>query len=202
MSSPALRMVDVGSPSPRQAHAIFFRSILAFIEEKQLTAQVRERVSETTRWTIERPPFIGRWIPSSPVDEIETVLQELGGPELNVELGQFAARNMVHRRLQPILNALFAVLGRSPDSVFRNLNLCFSLATKGISFVYVAGGSKGKHVLATFRGQGTPEAAWHALRGALAHAFEVAGTRGKISPPVKVSENERGVTVRYPVEWP
>ena len=84
--------------------------------------------------------------------------------------------------------------------MFRKLNLCFSLATRGISFAYVAGGSEGKQVVAHFRGQGTPEAAWHALRGALMHAFVISGTRGEIGEPVKVTETEQGITVRYPVE--
>jgi len=189
------------SSSPRQAHAIFFRSILSFLEQRELVARVRARVSAPTRFTIERPPWIGRWLPSEPVDEIETALQELGGPELNVELGRFAARQMVHHRLQPIVTAVFAVLGRSPEAIFRNLNLCFSLATRGINFAYVAGGEQGKQVVAHFRGPGTPEAAWHALRGALGHAFDVAGARGAIGAPVKLAETEAGVTVRYPVEW-
>jgi hypothetical protein len=187
------------SSSPRQAHAVFFRSVIAFLESRGLTAQVRERVSEPTRWAIDRPPWIGRWIPSLPVDEIETALHELGGAPLNVELGLFAAQHMVSKRLTPILNAVFAVLGKSPEAVFRNLNLCFSLATKGISFAYVAGGREGRHVVAHFRGQGTPVAAWHALRGALMHAYEVSGTVGDIGEPVKVNETEEGVTVRYPV---
>jgi len=109
------------------------------------------------------------------------------------------AQNVASKRLTPVLNAIFAVLGRSPDAVFRNLNLCFSLATKGISFAYVAGGREGKHVVAHFRGPGTPEAAWHALRGALMHAYDVSGTVGAIGEPVKVTENDQGITLRYPL---
>ena len=181
---------------------MFFRAILSFLDARSLTLQVRERVSEPTRWVMDRPPWIGRWLPSLPVDEIESALFDLGGAQLNVDLGRYAAEQMVHKRLTPVVNAIFAVLGRSPESVFRNLNLCFSLATRGISFAYVAGGSEGKHVAAHFRGQGTPEAAWHALRGALMHAFILTGARGAIGEPVKVAETEQGVTVRYPVELP
>src|ERR1041384_7114754 len=173
MAAAAVSLTTNDSTSPRQAQALFFRSILAFLEERQLLAEVVGRVSVPTRWTIEQPPWIGRWIPSLPVDEIEAALQQLGGAELNVELGRYAARNMVSKRLTPILSAVFAVLGRTPEAVFRNLNLCFSLATKGISFAYVAGGREGKHVAAHFKGQGTPIAAWHALRGALMYAFDV-----------------------------
>ncbi|HUJ25204.1 MAG TPA: hypothetical protein VLW85_04245 [Myxococcales bacterium] len=199
MSALLYKAATPTSASPRQAHAVFFRAIVAFLEERGLTARVRERVSEPTRWVIDRPPWIGRWIPSLPVDEIESVLFEIGGAQLNVSLGRFAAEQMVHKRLTPVVNALFAVLGRSPESLFRNLNLCFSLATRGISFAYVAGGSDGKHVVAHFCGQGTPEAAWHALRGALMHAFVISGTRGAVGEPVRVTETEQGVTVRYPV---
>jgi len=192
---------EAPSSSPRSAQALFFRSILGFLAERGLTASVRSRVSVPTQWVMDRPPWFGCWIPSLPVDEIEAVLQQLGGAQLNMDLGRHVARQMAHRLLQPVLHAIFALLGRTPESVFRNLNLCFSLVTRGISFVYVPGGEGGRQVVARFRGLDTPRAAWHALRGALGYAFDVAGTQGSIGEPVLLAENEAGATVRYPVEW-
>jgi hypothetical protein len=189
------------SGSPRQAQALFFRSILAFLEERCLLAEVVVRVSEPTRWIIRQPPWVGRWIPSLPIDEIESALQEIGGAELNIDLGRFTASKMVSSRLTPVLSGIFSVMGRSPEALFRSLNLCFSLATRGISFVYVPA-ERGGEVVAHFRGPGTPEGAFHVLRGALLHAFDLVGTRGTVTDPVKVTENEQGVTVRYGVYWP
>ncbi len=201
MTAAAAQLTTTESGSPRQAQALFFRSILSFLEERCLLADVVARVSEPTRCAIRQPPWIGGWIPSLPVDEIEAALQEIGGAEINVDLGRFTASQMVSSRLTPILSAIFSVTGRSPEALFRSLNLCFSLATRGISFVYVPA-ERGGGVVAHFRGPGTPEGAFHVLRGALMHAFDVVGTRGTVSEPVKEAEDEQGVTIRYGVYWP
>lgn len=201
MSAAAQRQGRSTSTAPRQAQALFFRAIVSFVTERGLLGQVVERVSEPTRWVLERPPWIGRWLPSLPVDEIETALQDLGGAELNYQLGLYVARNLVDRRLEPVIGAIFSALGRSPESLFRSLNLCFALATRGINFAYVPEGPEEANVVSHFRGPGTPEGALHALRGALQYGFDVVGRKGSVGLPVRVAETENGLTVRYPVQW-
>jgi hypothetical protein len=200
--SAAAKEIEAPSPvSPRQAHGLFFRAILDFLRSRGHLEEVLSMVSEPTRRYIDRPPWAGRWIPSQPVDEIEEALQRIGGDELNVALGLFAAQQMVAKRIEPIVSAIFALMGRRPAALFRSLNLCFSLATRGISFVYVPEDERSGKVVAHFRGPGTPEAAWHALRGALLYGLDLAGALGEIGEPEPIATAPAGTTVRYAISW-
>ena len=56
-------------------------------------------------------------------------------------------------------------------------------------------------MLARFNGEGTPEAAFHVLRGTLLFAFEVSGTSGEVSPPEVIESTAGDTVVRYQVRW-
>ena len=185
---------------PREVHALFFRSVTAFLAARHLSEPVRKRVPEQTRRSMDQPPWADRWVGSEAVEDIVQALHELGGAPLNLQLGRFAARSMSDGRLRPIIAGIFAVLGKHPAALFKSLDVCFSLAMRGISFNYEVSETD-RCVIARFHGGNVPEGMHHALRGAFLHVFELSGTRGEISEPELLDEERGAVRVRYLVRF-
>jgi hypothetical protein len=181
-------------------HALFFRSVTDFIAARHLTEAVRKLVPEQTRRNIDHPPRTDRWLGSEAVEDIMDALHELGGAPLNLQLGRFTARQMSDGRLRPIIAGAFAVLGKSPTALFKSLDVCFSLAMRGISFRYEASETQ-RVVIARFHGGSVPEGVHHALRGAFLHVFELSNARGEVSEPELLEEDRGGVRVRYLVRF-
>ncbi|MCA1827408.1 MAG: hypothetical protein ABR567_03600 [Myxococcales bacterium] len=186
--------------APRQGLGTFFRALIDFVEEKGLLAQVREKVSPQTRALIEKPPRPMSFLPSRPIDEVETALLELTSAEVCVECGLAVARPLGWSLLQPVLRIAFQFLGQSAEPIFGNLDRFFSLVTRGIEFSWERG-EKGGTVMARFDGPDTPEAAFHVLRGSLLFAFEASGTTGAVSAPEIVESTPAEAVVRYRVSW-
>jgi len=186
--------------APRQGLGSFFRALMDFVDERGLREQVRSAVSPATRAAIDAPPRSLSFIPSTPIDEIESVLQRIAGNDALAECGVACARPLGWSMLQPVIRTAFMLFGQSPEPIFSNLDRFFSLVTRGISFSWEPG-EKGGTVLARFAGEGTPDAAFHVLRGTLLFVYEVSGTVGEIGPPEVVESTAAGVTVRYEVRW-
>jgi hypothetical protein len=177
----------------REAHALFFRSVTEFLAARHLTEPVRKRVPEQTRRSMDQPPWADRWLGAEAVEDI------VHAP-LNLQLGRFTARQMSDGRLRPIIAGIFAVLGRHPAALFKSLDVCFSLALRGISFSYEVGETD-RCVIAHFHGGKVPEGMHHALRGAFLHVFELSNTRGEISEPELLEEDGGDVRIRYLVRF-
>jgi hypothetical protein len=186
--------------APRQGLGTFFRSLIDFVEEKGLLGQVREKVSAPTRALIDKFPRPMSFLPSRPIDEVETALLELTSADVCVECGLAVARPLGWSLLQPVLRIAFQFLGQSPEPIFANLDRFFSLVTRGIEFSWEPAG-KGGTVLARFEGPETPVAAFHVLRGSLTFAFEASGTEGTVSAPEVVESTPHEAVVRYRVSW-
>jgi hypothetical protein len=184
----------------REAHALFVRSVVEFLTVRHLTEPVRKLVPERTRRSIDQPPSSDRWLGSQAVEDIQRALHELGGAPLNLQLGRHAARQMTDGRLRPIISGIFAVLGKSPTALFKSLDMCFSLAMRGISFSYEVSETE-RCVIAHFRGENVPEGMHHGLRGAFLHIFELSNTRGEISEPELLHQEGQIVRVRYLVRF-
>ena len=167
---------------------------------RHLLEPVRKLVPEQTRRSIDAPPWLDRWCGSQALEDILRALFQLGGAPLNLQLGRFSARRMSDGRLRPVIAGIFAVLGKSPASLFKSLDVCFSLAMRGISFRYEVTETE-RFVTATFRGGNVPEGMHHALRGAFLHVFELADARGEIADPELLEEDEGNVRVRYLVRF-
>jgi hypothetical protein len=187
-------------PPQREAHALFFRSVTEFLVARHLLEPVRKLVPEQTRRTIDTPPWSDRWFGSQAIEDIQRALHELGGAPLNLQLGRFAARRMSDGRLRPIIAGIFAVLGKSPESLFKSLDICFSLAMRGISFRYEVTETE-RFVVVSFRGGNVPEGMHHALRGAFLHVFELASARGEIAEPEPLEADEVGERIRYLIRF-
>lgn len=185
--------------SPRQGLGSLFRSILDFTAARGLTAEVRARVSPAVQALVDKPPRPLSFMPSAPIDEVEHALLQLTSPEVLVECGLSCSRSMGWTLVQPVLRAVFVLFGQSAAPVFARLDSFFSVLTKGIRFDWSAGEGGGT-LLARFDGPGTPEAAFHVLRGSLLFIFEVSGTVGEVGTPEVVEATPAGTTVRYQVQ--
>ncbi|HUJ25203.1 MAG TPA: hypothetical protein VLW85_04240 [Myxococcales bacterium] len=183
---------------PRQGLGQFFRALCDFIDERGLREQVKALVSAETRQLMERPPRPLAFLPSRPIDEVEATLQKLAGVDACVEAGLAVARPLGWTLLRPVLRMVFQLFGQSPEPVFGNLDRFFSLVTRGIDFSW---DGRERVVMARFAGEGTPEAAYHVLRGTLLFAFEVSGTVGEVSTPEVVESTPSLSVVRYRVSW-
>ena len=171
-----------------------------FVDEHGLREQVRAAVSPVTQAAIDSPPRSLSFIPSTPIDEIETALQKLVGNEALAQCGVECARPLGWTLLQPVLRTVYMLFGQSPEPVFANLDRFFSLVTRGIFFSWEPTEDGGR-VLARFNGEDTPDAAFHVLRGTLLFVYELSGTVGEVGMPEVVESTPAGVTVRYDVRW-
>ena len=186
--------------APRQGLGSFFRALMDFVDERGFREQVRAGVSATTRTTIDDPPRVLSFIPSTPIDDIESVLQKLVGDDGLAECGMACARPLGWTMLQPIIRMAFMVFGQSPEPIFANLDRFFSMVTRGITFSWQPG-DKGGSVLTRFDGEDTPEAAFDVVRSTLLFVYELSGTVGEVGLPQVVESTPAGVTVRYDVRW-
>lgn len=186
--------------SRRETHSLFLHAVLEFLAARRLTEPVKKRVPEHTRRILERPPLADRWIPAHAVDHVFEALHDLGGAPLNLQLGKFTARRMTEGRVRPLVAGIFSLRGKSAEAIFKSLDVCYSLAMRGISFSYQAS-PQAAFVLASFAGGGVPEGAHHAVRGSLLHAFELAGTHGEVDPPQLIADDGEAVRIRYGVRF-
>jgi hypothetical protein len=186
--------------APRQGMGSFFQAVMDFVNGRGLREQVRAAVSEKTRSLIDVPPRALSFIPSDPIDEIEAALQRLAGNEALVECGIACARPLGGAVLQRVIRMAFTLFGKSPQPIFANLDRFFSIVTRGIAFSWEAAETGGA-VTARFAGEGTPEAAFHVLRGTLLFVYELSGRVGEVGPPQVLKSTPGGVTVRYDVRW-
>src|SRR5919204_6364253 len=106
----------------RQGLGSFFRALMDFVDERGLRERVRAGVSAGTRAVIDDPPRALRFIPSAPIDEIETVLQKLVGNDALAECGMACARPLGWTMLRPVIRLAFMTFGQSPEPIFANLD--------------------------------------------------------------------------------
>ena len=188
--------------APRQGVGSFFRALVGFVDEKGLRTPVWEAVSPETRALIDDPPRPLAFIPSKPIDEIEAALHRITSEQVLVDCGLACARPLGWSLLAPVLHVAFTLFGPSPAPILGNLDRFFSLVTRGISFQWSESEpDRSGIVTATFQGDGTPEAAYHVLRGSLLFAFEVCGIVGQVGPPEVVESSPSASVVRYAVKW-
>ena len=189
--------------SERQALGAYFRALIDFIKERGLLEEVTARVSPATREKMQKPPSPLAWVPAAPVDEVQTLLGELGGRPVLVDFGALSARTFGGGMISPVIRAAFLLFGETPASAFASLDNFFTLATRGIAFRWQVLTPNEGIVEARFSGADTPPSAFSVLQGSLQFVFEVSGAKGgQIDPWEVVSGGPAGVSVvRYRVRW-
>ena len=187
--------------APRQGLGNFFHAITDFIDERKIREPVLALVSEETRALVAKPPRGFAFVDSKAIDELEAALFELEGEGALVDLGLYAAQRLGSTLIQPVLRAAFYLLGERPEAAFANLDRFFSLVTRGIVFSWSPESDRSGTVEARFNGPGTPEAAFHVLRGTLMHVYDVVGQKGEVDPPEVVEVTPAGSRVLIKVHW-
>lgn len=192
----------VPDPStPRQAAGSLFRSLLDFVYARGLFEKVHAQVSATTRERMDHPPFMLAWLPSEPVDEIESALLALAGREALLDLGLFLARNQGRTVVQPLLQMALSVFGQTPAAVLGHLDWFFGVTARGIDFEWEPLGESAGIVRARFRGAGVPEAAYDVLEGTLRFVPELCKRKGSVERGPLETQEPGSTTAVYRVSW-
>jgi hypothetical protein len=178
-----------------------FRVTLEFIQQRGCGALVKQKVSEATRQLMEKPPFPFAWMPATPMDELESAISAVAGPEACVELGLVAGRKLGGSVIQPVLKMATALFGNTPATVFQNLERFYSMVLKGMTFEYQAAGPREGTVHVRVASGGAPAALFDVTRGNLTYVFELCGVQGTVEPPEQIRFAESGAEARYRVRW-
>ena len=177
------------------------RVTLDFIEQRGLTARVREKVSPETARLMAKPPFPFGWLPPAPMDELETLVGEFGGREASVELGLHAARKIGGTMMEPIIRTALTFFGSSPATIFAHLDRIYPAAVRGWHFEYQALSGKSGVITARSEGPGVPAAIFDVMRGNLSWPFEVCSVSGETDAPEVVRHDASGAELRFNVRW-
>jgi hypothetical protein len=188
---------------PRGYMGAAVKVALEFIADRGLTEKVRELVSlpETAK-VFASPPWPFAWMDSRVLDEIETLLSQVGGRQACVELGLLAGRKLGGTVIEPVLRMAMGLFGKNPGTVFANLDRFYSMVAKGLSFAYEEETPDSGFVQVRATGPGVPNALFDVVRGNLQYVFELAGApSGQVDAPQVVRNDHAGATARFAVRW-
>src|SRR5712671_6621652 len=143
-----------------------YRITSAFLDERQLLDEVKARLSPSSRTVLEKPPFALSWQPSAPLEEIEKLLYARS-PELVVELGHAAGRQLSGTLVAPVLTMALSMLGQTPATMFGHLDRFFWMAVRGFSFQYEPQGDKAGAVQVRIEGGQVHRSLFEQVRGNL-----------------------------------
>ena len=178
-----------------------FRSLLAFLDERDLREAVLARVPPEAAETMQNPPWMLAWVDSFAVDELERALGEIAGPPMLVELGLYLARGQGRKLVQPLLHTALSLLGQTPASVYGRLDWLYSLTVKGLELAWLPGTGSAGIVELRCAGPSVPEAAYHVVEGTLRFVLELCDRPGEVDRFELVSATPSGSVVRFAVRW-
>jgi len=193
--------VEPSASPPREYLGAPVRITLDLIAKRGLTGRIREKASPQVARVIDKPPWPLAWVDSRVLDELEALLLELAGRDACVELGLLAGRNLGGGMIAPVLRMAMVLFGRSPGTVFGNLDRFYSMVMRGVSFSYEPTSATSGVVVARAQGPGVPAAMFDVTRGNLSYVFELCGVSGTVEPPKVVRHDETGAEVRLAVRW-
>lgn len=183
----------------REVLAATFRAAVEHIERQNVLDHVRARVPEVTALLIEKPPMRFRFISSEHIDQLYEAYKEKTNRQGLVDLGVAIARGTSLSAAGPVVKMAVALFGANPASLFGNLDRFYSVATKGITFVWKQTGEREGIIDTHFEPGPPPTASATVLEGNLFYAYEVLGTEtGVIEPHVAL---ENGHLIRVRARW-
>ena len=171
-----------------------------FLGERGLLDEVRSKISPESRAMVEKPPFAFAWRDSAALEEIERVLYARS-PELCVDLGHAAGRQLSQSIVAPVLKMALSLFGTTPASLFGNLDRFFSMVVRGFSFQYQSAAPKDGVVRAQIEGAGVHPSLFQQLRGNLKTIFDLCSVAGTVGAAQVVRNDESGAEVLLPVRW-
>lgn len=190
-----------GGEEPRTYLGSVLRITVDFLRARDHLPAIRQKVSAATAALIDKPPFPFAWIPCSAMDELESALLAVAGPQACADLGATAARNLGGSVIAPVLKMASALFGNTPQTLYQNLDRFYPMVLKGMRFSYEALGDREGLVLASAGGPGVPAALFHVTRGNLTYIFELCGVSGTVDGPQDIRCDSQGGEARYRVRW-
>ena len=186
---------------PREYLGAPVRITLDLIAKRGLTQKIRAMASPEVARVLDKPPWPLAWVDARVLDELETLLLKLAGSDACIELGLLAGRNLGGGMIAPVLKMAMGLFGRSPATVFGNLDRFYSMVMRGVSFSYEPISATSGVVEARVQGPGVPAAMFDVTRGNLSYVFEVCGVSGTVDPPRVLRHDESGAQIRLTVRW-
>jgi hypothetical protein len=193
----------VQSPdSQRGALGSVYRLTAEFLAKRGVMDKVKAQASEPTRTILEKPPFAFAWRGYEPLEEIERILYVMpGGPQLCVDLGHAAGSQLSGSVIEPVLRMAMSLFGKTPATMFANLDRFFSMVVRGFTFSYEAGSAKDGVVLVEIAGGQVHLSLFEQLRGNLRTIFDLCAVKGSIAAAEVVRRDDKGAQIRIPVRW-
>jgi hypothetical protein len=177
-----------------------YRITAEFLEKRGLKNEVMARLTPASRKLLERPPFPFSWQDALALEEIEEVLHERS-PQLAAELGYAAADYLSNTLIAPVFKMAVTLFGKTPDALFQNLDRFYSMAVRGFSFRYEAGGRSHGTVFVKISGGRPHESLFQQIRGNLRVMYNICGATGTIGEPSVLRSDDTGAEVSLPVAW-
>ena len=193
--------MEPSASPPREYLGAPVRITLDLIAKRGLTQKIRAMASPEVARVLDKPPWPLAWVDARVLDELETLLLKLAGSDACIELGLLAGRNLGGGMIAPVLKMAMGLFGRSPATVFGNLDRFYSMVMRGVSFSYEPTSATSGVVEARVQGPGVPAAMFDVTRGNLSYVFEVCGVSGTVDPPRVLRHDENGAQIRLTVRW-
>jgi len=192
---------STASPQGRGYLGSAFRLTLELIERKGWSTAIRAEASPETAKLMDKPPTPLSWIPAERLEDLEELVARHGGREAAFELGLAAARNLGGSVVKPVIKLALILFGATPDSLYGNLDRLYSMATRGLHFVWRDVERKSGVIEAQFEGGGVRESLFDVTRGNLQYVLEVCGTSGAVGMPQVVRHDDNGAVVCFQARW-
>jgi hypothetical protein len=94
-----------------------------------------------------------------------------------------------------------SLFGKTPATMFANLDRFFSMVVRGFTFTYETGSAKDGVVLVEIAGGQVHLSLFEQLRGNLRTIFDLCGVQGSIAAAEVVRRDDEGAQIRIPVRW-
>ena len=191
-----------GSPSSEERGCLgtVYGITSTFLRERQLLDDVKARLSPSSRRVLEKPPFALSWQPSAPLEEIEKLLYARS-PELVVELGYAAGRQLSGTLVAPVLKMALSMFGQTPATMFGHLDRFFSMAVRGFNFQYEPRGDKDGVVRVRIEGGQVHRSLFEQVRGNLLTVYDLCSVIGEVGSAEILRQDAAGAEIRLPVRW-
>ena len=124
------------------------------------------------------------------------------GTDLCVDVGHWVSSRLTSGGIvEPVVRMALSLFGRTPATVFNNMDRFFAMAARGFSFRYEERTPSSGVTFAQLEGPGIPRASFEVTRGNLLTVFDLCRTPGTIAPPEVVRHDQAGALVSLAVQW-